>query len=156
MFFIVERKTLSCVCLWTPPLPCLRKTTPVAYKQEHIPEFITKKYDLRVVFFLCIPNIILYFGTPLPLRGGFPPKVRSRPAGCMQVSLFFCIPLPSSLPIIACLRVCGIACAIRMVSKASYNRGVHSALQKKCSITCIHAIFVVSLHSICYSIRIAR
>ena len=24
------------------------------------------------------------FGTPLPLRGGFPPKVRSRPAGHTQ------------------------------------------------------------------------
>jgi len=54
MFFIVERKTLLCVCLWTPPLPFLRKTTPVVYKWEPIPECITKKYDLRVVFFAYI------------------------------------------------------------------------------------------------------
>jgi hypothetical protein len=65
MFFIVERKTLSCVCLWTPPLPCLRKTTPVAYKQEHIPEFITKKYDLRVVFFgIPLPSSLLIIKQP--------------------------------------------------------------------------------------------
>lgn len=38
---------------------------------------------------------------------------------------------PSSLPIIACLRVCGIACAIRMVSKASYNRWVLLRSAKK-------------------------
>ena len=29
-----------------------------------------------------------YFGTPLPLRGGFPPNVQSRPTGHTQSNLF--------------------------------------------------------------------
>ena len=61
MFFIVERKTLSCVCLWTPPLPCLRKTTPVVYNWEPIPECITKKKRPSGRFFLWISNICSIF-----------------------------------------------------------------------------------------------
>ena len=94
MFFIVERKTLSCVCLWTPPLPCLRKTTPVAYKQEHIPEFITKKYDLRVVFFLCIPNICSIFALDMLLYPNCKINiglriVRKRPDGYHDLETIF-------------------------------------------------------------------
>ena len=34
-------------------------------------------------------QFLLYFGTPLPLRGGFPPNLRSRPAGHTQINGFF-------------------------------------------------------------------
>ena len=130
MFFIVERKTLSCVCLWTPPLPCLRKTTPVAYKQEHIPECITKKYDLRVVFSCVFQIFVVPSARPFPSGAGSLRRyVRVLRDVCK--SRIFLHAAPSSLPIIACLRVCGIACAIRMVSKASYNRGVLLRSAKK-------------------------
>ena len=119
--------------------------------------------NLHICYFCCTS------ARPFPsyvsqTQGGFPPKVCSRPAGYMQGCSFFLQPLHSSLQIMAHLRPRRIGIyairtaflwgiyAIRRVKRRAIIAEFYSALQKKCSKTCIYAIFVVPLQPNCANI----
>ena len=78
---------------------------------------------------LCLKVKSSNFGTPLPLRGGFPPNIRSRPAEYMQVSHFFAcrsfVAFDYSVPSLPTYR------GYPSDSKALYNRGVKHRPAKK-------------------------
>ena len=96
------------------------------------------------VIFLHISKIITIFGTPLPLRGGFPPKIHSHSAVYTQRMGVF-------LPVLCTPFSVRIYTAF-MQAYAAYRRPqnieFYSIWQKKHPFICVCAKFVVSLQPI--------
>ena len=88
-----------------------------------------------------------YFGTPLPLRGGFPPRIHSRPAVHTQRMGVFLPVLRTSFSVRLYAAFMRAYAAYRRPQNIEY----YSIWQKKHPFTCVCAVFVVSLQPILYS-----